>query len=54
LKNLTLIGVWKICHLVTHKPDAIKKPGGRKLLQAGREVFFIATLLLVLPGAVRE
>ena len=33
---------------------ATKKPGGRESSQAGREVFFIATLSLVLPGAARE
>jgi hypothetical protein len=31
-----------------------QKSGGRELSKAGREVFFIATLSLVLPGAARE
>jgi len=32
----------------------MKNPGGKESSQAGREVFFIATLSLVLPGAARQ
>jgi hypothetical protein len=44
-----------ICSVMEYaQSDAIKKPGGKDSSQAGREVFFIATLSLVFPGAARQ